>query len=331
MSTKQKLVSGITATGSLTIGNYIGAIKNMIEMQNEYDMFIFVADLHALTIEINPQTLSENRKSIFALYLALGLDPNKATIFFQSEVEEHGIMSWLVQTQTTIGDLSRMTQYKDKSSKVKSANGTEFIPTGLLTYPTLMAADILLYNPTKVPVGQDQKQHLELTRNIAEKLNRKYKTDFNIPEFVTPKIGSKIMSLLSPDKKMSKSSDNPKETIYLLDDPNKAYKKIMSAITDSENKVYLSDEKPGIKNLLTIYASLNNIELETAEAKFKDANYAEFKGAVATSVKSFLESIQQKYQTSLASVEELAKMGAEKARKEARINLLKLMKGIGLK
>lgn len=331
MSTKQKLVSGITATGSLTIGNYIGAIKNMIEMQNEYDMFIFVADLHALTIEINPQTLLENRRSIFALYLALGLDPNKATIFFQSEVEEHGIMSWLVQTQTTIGDLSRMTQYKDKSSKVKSANGTEFIPTGLLTYPTLMAADILLYNPTKVPVGQDQKQHLELTRNIAEKLNRKYKTDFNIPQFVTPKIGSKIMSLLSPDKKMSKSSDNPKETIYLLDDPNKAYKKIMSAITDSENKVYLSDDKPGIKNLLTIYASLNNIELEVAEAQFKDANYAEFKSAVASSVKSFLESIQQKYQASLASVDELAKIGAEKARKEARINLLKLMKGIGLK
>ncbi len=277
MNNAKKLVSGITATGKLTLGNYLGAIKNFIKLQHEYDSYFFVADLHALTIEISPAELRKNRKDIFALYLACGIDPEKSTIFFQSDVPEHSELYWILTNNSTIGELSRMTQFKDKSSKVKSSNGTESIPTGLFMYPILMASDILLYNADAIPVGHDQIQHVELTRDLANRINNKYNLNLTLPNAIVPKVGAKIKSLTEPEKKMSKSDTNPKSTIYLLDDPIVAYNKIMKAVTDSENKIYISENKPGITNLLTIYASLNEISIQEAEIIFKEKNYLDLK------------------------------------------------------
>lgn len=331
LNRKKVLLSGITATGKLTIANYIGAIKNMVNLQEKYDSYIFIADLHALTLPIEPGQLNKNKNDLFALYLACGIDPYKSTLFFQSDVLEHGMMEWLITVNTTIGELSRMTQFKDKSTKIKSPNGMNTIPTGLLMYPTLMVGDILLYNADLIPVGIDQKQHVELTRNIVQRLNNKYKTSFNEPNPYIPNVGSKIMSLVEPTKKMSKSDKNDKASIYLLDDPEAAYKKIMKAVTDSENKIYISNEKPGILNLLTIYSALNDLTLEESEKKFKNKNYGELKISVAESVKSLLINIQSKYKDMLLKINELSKIGSEKATKIAKENLEKLMKGMGLK
>ena len=331
LNRKKVLLSGITATGKLTIANYIGAIKNMVNLQEKYDSYIFIADLHALTLPIEPEQLNKNKNDLFALYLACGINPDKSTLFFQSDVLEHGMMEWLITVNTTIGELSRMTQFKDKSTKIKSPNGMDTIPTGLLMYPTLMVGDILLYNADLIPVGIDQKQHVELTRNIVQRLNNKYKTSFNEPNPYIPHVGSKIMSLVEPTKKMSKSDKNDKASIYLLDDPEVAYKKIMKAVTDSENKIYISNEKPGILNLLTIYSALNDLTLEESENKFKNKNYGELKISVAESVKSLLINIQSKYKDMLLRINELSKIGAEKATKIAKENLEKLMKGMGLK
>lgn len=331
LNRKKVLLSGITATGKLTIANYIGAIKNMVNLQEKYDSYIFIADLHALTLPIEPEQLNKNKNDLFALYLACGINPNKSTLFFQSDVLEHGMMEWLITVNTTIGELSRMTQFKDKSTKIKSPNGMDTIPTGLLMYPTLMVGDILLYNADLIPVGIDQKQHVELTRNIVQRLNNKYKTSFNEPNPYIPNVGAKIMSLVDPTKKMSKSDKNDKASIYLLDDPEVAYKKIMKAVTDSENKIYISNEKPGILNLLTIYSALNDLTLEESENKFKNKNYGELKISVAESVKSLLINIQSKYKDMLLRINELSKIGAEKATKIAKENLEKLMKGMGLK
>ena len=326
LNRKKVLLSGITATGKLTIANYIGAIKNMVNLQEKYDSYIFIADLHALTLPIEPEQLNKNKNDLFALYLACGINPDKSTLFFQSDVLEHGMMEWLITVNTTIGELSRMTQFKDKSTKIKSPNGMDTIPTGLLMYPTLMVGDILLYNADLIPVGIDQKQHVELTRNIVQRLNNKYKTSFNEPNPYIPNVGAKIMSLVEPTKKMSKSDKNDKASIYLLDDPEVAYKKIMKAVTDSENKIYISNEKPGILNLLTIYSALNDLTLEESENKFKNKNYGELKISVAESV-----NIQSKYKDMLLRINELSKIGAEKATKIAKENLEKLMKGMGLK
>lgn len=331
LNRKKVLLSGITATGKLTIANYIGAIKNMVKLQEKYDSYIFIADLHALTLPIEPEQLNKNKNDLFALYLACGINPDKSTLFFQSDVLEHGMMEWLITVNTTIGELSRMTQFKDKSTKIKSPNGMDTIPTGLLMYPTLMVGDILLYNADLIPVGIDQKQHVELTRNIVQRLNNKYKTSFNEPNPYIPNVGAKIMSLVEPTKKMSKSDKNDKASIYLLDDPEVAYKKIMKAVTDSENKIYISNEKPGILNLLTIYSALNDLTLEESENKFKNKNYGELKISVAESVKSLLINIQSKYKDMLLRINELSKIGAEKATKIAKENLEKLMKGMGLK
>ena len=331
LNRKKVLLSGITATGKLTIANYIGAIKNMVNLQEKYDSYIFIADLHALTLPIEPEQLNKNKNDLFALYLACGINPDKSTLFFQSDVLEHGMMEWLITVNTTIGELSRMTQFKDKSTKIKSPNGMDTIPTGLLMYPTLMVGDILLYNANLIPVGIDQKQHVELTRNIVQRLNNKYKTSFNEPNAYIPNVGAKIMSLVEPTKKMSKSDKNDKASIYLLDDPEVAYKKIMKAVTDSENKIYISNEKPGILNLLTIYSALNDLTLEESENKFKNKNYGELKISVAESVKSLLINIQSKYKDMLLRINELSKIGAEKATKIAKENLEKLMKGMGLK
>ncbi|PAK21163.1 tryptophan--tRNA ligase [Mycoplasmopsis agassizii] len=328
---KKIAVSGITATGNLTLGNYIGAIKNFLNYQDNSKMYIFVADLHALTGEVKPEELRNNIRNITALYLACGLDPEKVVIFKQSDVSEHALMQWLLLNQTTIGELSRMTQFKDKSQGVKIANGTSSIPTGLLIYPVLMAGDILLYNPDFVPVGIDQKQHLELTQNLAKKINNKYKTKFTIPEISLVKEGQKIMSLLSPDKKMSKSSLNKKETIFLLDKPEEARKKILSALTDSENKIYFSKDKPGVSNLLTINAVLSNRTIEELEKHFENKNYKNLKDETAEIVVNFLTIIQTKYHESLKDVDRILENGAKQAKERASFYLNQLMIKIGLK
>lgn len=328
---KKRIVSGITATGSLTLGNYIGAIKNFIKYQDAYEMFIFVADLHALTSNINPDELDKNRKDIFALYLACGLDYKKTTIFFQSDVPAHTTLNWLTTTNTNMGELSRMTQFKDKSSKTKQENGTENIGTGLFVYPTLMAADILLYNPEFVPVGIDQKQHLELTKNLANKLNKKYNLKLNEPKPLFSEIGSKIMSLKNPKLKMSKSDVDKNASIFLLDDPQVAYNKIQKAVTDSENKVYYSDEKPGVKNLLVIFASLKEISIQETEKIFENSNYKEFKESVGTVVKDFLIAIQISYNNSIEKLSLISKSGAKKANTIANENISNIMNKVGFK
>ena len=326
---KKRLLSGITATGKLTLGNYIGAIKNFVKLQDEYELFIFVADLHALTVDIEPKVLTQNKKDILALYIAAGLDPEKVTLFYQSDVMEHGQMAWIMETQTTIGELSRMTQYKDKS-KVRETNGTKKTNTGLLTYPALMAGDILLYQPEIVPTGKDQKQHIELTRNIATRFNNKYGETFTIPKPFIPKLGSKIMSLTDPNKKMSKSSDMVKSYISLLDDPELAYNKIQKAVTDSEGKVYSSEDKPGVTNLLVIYASLKNITIGEAENEFKDSNYGEFKMVVGSVVKEFLINLQRRYHDALSKIDVVSANGAKKASIVANKTLKDVTKKIGL-
>ena len=328
----EKIVSGITATGKLTLGNYIGSIKNMIKLQNDYEQYIFVADLHALTTYIDPKELMENKKNIFALYLACGLDPQKTTLFFQSDVPAHSELNWIITTITNMGELSRMTQFKDKSQNiVKQDNKTEIIPTGLFVYPALMIADIILYNPKAVPVGIDQKQHLELCQKIVKRMNTKYHLNFNEPKPIIPKIGNKIKSLVNPEQKMSKSDKNANASIYLLDDPEVAYKKIQRAVTDSENKIYISDDKPGVLNLLTIFASLKDISIEEAEKHFSNKSYKDLKEEVGLVVKQFLIEIQKKYQSYIQNIDEIAQAGAKKANKIASENLLIIQKAFGLK
>ncbi|QSF13805.1 tryptophan--tRNA ligase [Mycoplasma sp. Mirounga ES2805-ORL] len=313
---KKRLISGIKPTGDLTLGNYIGALKNFVKLQDEYDAYYFVADLHALTTgTVDPKELYQARKEIVAMYIACGLDFNKAAIFYQSDLQEHTMAQWLLTTEVSIGELNRMTQFKDKSIKVsKQENGTDKIPIGLLMYPVLMAADILIYNADCVPIGEDQSQHLELTKTIATRLNKNYKMNLTIPRGFVPPVGARIKSLTNPDTKMSKSDKSNKATIYLHDDPELAYKKILKAVTDSENKIYISDEKPGVLNLLNIYASLKDISLKEAEAQFINSNYMEFKIAVAETVKQELIKIQSNYKQALTKIDEATTIGLKKAK-----------------
>ncbi len=292
----KRLLSGIKPTGELTLGNYIGALKQFSEMQKDYETFIFVADLHAITINNDREELKKRIKDIIAVYLACGLDPKYTTLFIQSENIYHANLGWIFECNTYIGEASRMTQYKEKSQKEKN------ISVGLFTYPMLMAADILMYDADVVPVGIDQKQHVELARNLAERFNHKYGSTFKIPEPIIPKTGAKIYDLQNPTKKMSKSDDNDKGCIILLEDPKKARKKIMSAVTDSETIVkYDPINKPGISNLLVIYSSLKDISIKDAELEFVDKKYGEFKKNVADVVVEFLTNLQEKYNSILKS------------------------------
>ncbi|ARU92089.1 tryptophanyl-tRNA synthetase [Spiroplasma clarkii] len=330
---KKRMLSGITTTGQLTLGNYIGALRNFVNLQDEFEMFVFIANLHGITTPIAKDTLRNNIKSMVALYFACGLDPNKATVFLQSDVLEHTQLAWILQCHTTLGELQRMTQFKDKSTKVKAENGTEFIPTGILTYPTLMAADILLYDPEFVPVGKDQKQHVELTRNIAERLNNKFGTMFAIPQDYTPKVGSKIMDLQDPSKKMSKSSTNPKSFIWLLDDLNIVRNKIKAAVTDSENLIkYDPENKPGVSNLLTIYAALTEKPMSEVEKFFSNQDYGVLKAEVSEVVVTLLSKIQEKYHQLYNSqqLEEWLELGAKKARHIAQKKMTKVLNLTGL-
>ena len=286
----------------------------MKNLQEEFDSYIFVADMHAITVPQERENLIKNTRSLIAIYLACGIDPNKNTIYIQSENPYHANLSWILECNTYFGELSRMTQFKDKSSK--HANFT----TGLFTYPVLMASDILLYDADLVPVGADQKQHLELTRDLAERFNKKYGNTFKIPEPYINKVGTKIMDLVNPTIKMSKSSDNPKGIIYLLDDVKVARKKIMSATTDSEMVIkYDPENKPGISNLINIYVSLTNKTIESVEEEFKGKNYGEFKRCVADEVEKLLTSVQDAYNEYINSdiINEILDKGRNKVLVEA--------------
>lgn len=329
-NTKKRMLSGIKPTGKLTLGNYIGAIKQFISYQDEYEMFVFIADLHALTLPIDPKELRENTKDLISIYLACGLDPNKVVLFKQSDVHEHAELGYIMACNSNMGELFRMTQYKDKTAKMGS---NESIPTGIFIYPALMAADIVLYDPDYVPVGIDQKQHVELTRDIAIRFNSRYSETFKIPEPVVPKNGAKIGSLSNPLKKMSKS-ESEKGTIYLLEDLAIIRKKIMSAVTDSDTKVcYDEVNKPGISNLLTIMAALTNRSISDLENEFKDSNYGTFKKAVADVVCNELEALQNKVKEIKNSgiIDKVLEEGAAKASYVARKKLAKVYRKVGLR
>ena len=328
--TKKRMLSGIKPTGRLTLGNYIGAIKQFISYQDEYEMYIFIADLHALTLPIDAKELRQNTKDLISIYLACGLDPNKVVLFKQSDVHEHAELGYIMACNSNMGELSRMTQYKDKSAKISEK---ESIPTGLFIYPSLMAADILLYDPDFVPVGVDQKQHVELTRDLAIRFNARYSDTFKIPQPLTSKQGAKIFSLSSPDKKMSKS-ESDKGTIYLLDDLNVTRKKIMSAVTDLGHEIkYDPVNKAGISNLLTIASSLSGKSIEELEKEYNGLGYGDFKKEVADIVCNFLKDLQTKVATIQASkiIDEVLLEGATKATYVARKKLSKVYRKVGLR
>ena len=326
---KKKVLSGVQSTGRLTLGNYFGAINNWVEMQEEYDCYYMIANLHSLTVRNNPETLKNNTKKIIALYLAAGLDPQKNTLFIQSQVKEHAELSWILNCYTYMGELSRMTQFKDKSEK-----HADNINAGLFTYPVLMAADILLYQADYVPVGVDQMQHLEITRDIAERFNKLYGKTFVIPEAYLGKVSSKIMGLQDPTAKMSKSATNLNDVIFLEDEPDLILKKFKKAVTDSENKVkYDPENKPGVSNLMQIYSSATGSTLKEIEKEFEDSGYGNFKAKVAEAVIAKLEPIQNKYNELLNNqgyLEEIYTRGAEKARELASKTLKDVKEMIGI-
>ncbi|MDQ0224163.1 tryptophan--tRNA ligase [Metabacillus niabensis] len=324
---KKTIFSGIQPSGSVTLGNYIGALKQFVELQDDYNCYFCVVDQHAITVQQDRLALRKNIRSLAALYLAVGIDPEKATLFIQSEVPAHAQAGWMLQCLSYIGELERMTQFKDKSK------GKEAVSAGLLTYPPLMAADILLYQTDLVPVGEDQKQHLEITRDLAERFNKKYNDIFTIPEVRMPKVGARIMSLVEPTKKMSKSDPNQKAFITLLDEPKQIEKKVKSAVTDSEGIVkYDKENKPGISNLLSIYSNLANLSIEEIEAKYEGKGYGEFKGDVAEVIIQTLAPIQEKYNELMESsiLDEILDKGAEKANVVASKMVKKMENAMGL-
>lgn len=325
----ERMLSGIKPTGQLHLGNYIGALKNFVKLQDEYEMFVFIANLHCITLPQDPKILKKNLKDCILLYLACGLDPHKATIFLQTDVPAHAQLGFIMTSNTYLGELNRMTQFKDKQAK-----GETLLTGGIYTYPSLMAADILLYDPAYVPVGEDQKQHVELTRDLAERMNNKYGCNFIIPKPLIAKVGARIMSLQNPQKKMSKSDDGEKGIIYLLDDPKIARKKIMSAVTDMVAKVHYDPiNQPGISNLMQIYSSLNKDKaMLEIEEEFKGKGYGEFKKVVADSVVRELEMIQANYKKieEAGYVKEILKEGAQKANAIASKKLMQVQKKMGM-
>lgn len=321
------IFSGIQPSGTPTIGNYLGAIRQFVNLQEENDCYFCVVDQHAITVPQDPKELNENTRSLAALYLASGLDPKEATLFIQSEVPAHTELSWLIQTFTYMGELERMTQFKDK------ADGRSAVSSALFTYPTLMAADILLYNADVVPVGDDQKQHLELTRDVAERFNNRFGETFVVPEIQLPEVGARIMSLQEPTRKMSKSDDNNRAFVSMLDTPKQIEKKIKSAVTDSDMEIkYDRENKPGVSNLLSIYASCKNESLEATESHFANKRYGDLKTEVAEAVLDVIEPIQEKYNKLIRSSEldDILNEGAKKANDVAAATLVKVKKKMGL-
>ena len=323
----ERMLSGIKPTGRLHLGNYIGAISQFVKYQDEYEMYIFIANQHAITVPTDPKALRQNTKDLIALYLAAGLDPEKCTLFLQSDVDAHVKLGWVFTCLTYMGELQRMTQYKDKTAK-----GETGITDGLFTYPCLMAADILLYDADYVPVGQDQKQHVELTRHLAERFNNRYSETFVVPQPLETKVGKKIFSLQDPTKKMSKSETDAKGTIDLLDDPAVARKKIMSAVTDSVGIIqYDPESQPGLANLLTIQSVLANEPIEDIVKRYEGKGYGELKKEIGQTVFDFLTDLQAKYKKIIESnvIDQILEEGAKKASYIANKKIRKVYKKIG--
>ncbi|MCM8709885.1 tryptophan--tRNA ligase [Clostridium sp. SYSU_GA19001] len=328
MEDKRKVIfSGIQPSGELTLGNYLGAIKNWVKLQDEYECYFCVVDLHAITVKQEPKNLRARTLEVMSIYIAAGIDPQKNTIFIQSHVPAHCEAAWLLNCYTYMGELGRMTQFKDKSQRYG-----ESISAGLYNYPVLMAADILLYQTDLVPVGSDQKQHLELARDIAVRFNNTYSETFVVPEPYIAQNGARIMSLQDPAKKMSKSDDNPNSYILVMDPPEVIRKKINRAVTDSIGVVKYSDEQPGVKNLMTILSTITGQSFEDIEKKYEGQGYAQFKKDVAEAIITELEPIQKKVKELLenkAYLESIYKAGAEKANYVATKTLRKMQKKIG--
>lgn len=327
MQKKKSILSGIQPTGVFTLGNYIGAVKNWAPMQDEFDCAYMIADLHAITVRQEPKHFKEQILSCYALLLSCGIDPKKSVVFIQSHNPDHAQLGWILDCYTQFGELSRMTQFKDKSAK-----HPENVNAGLFTYPSLMAADILLYQADLVPVGADQTQHLEITRNIAARFNGIYGDTFKLPEGYTPKAGAKIMSLADPTKKMSKSDENPNACILILDDKDRIIKKFKRAITDSDMEVRYGEGKDGINNLMTIYSSVTGKTMDEITAEFAGKGYGDFKLAVGETVADHLRPIREEYARLMADksyLENCYRQGAEMAQRISHRTLTKVMKKIG--
>lgn len=329
---KPIILSGIQPSGSLTLGNYLGSLLNWVKLQDEYETYYCVVDLHAITVRQDPAKLRKATLDMVALYLAAGIDPNKSTIFIQSHVPEHTELGWLLNCFTYYGELNRMTQFKDKS-----AQHATNINAGLFNYPVLMAADILLYQANLVPVGADQKQHLELTRDLAERLNALYGEDlFTIPNPYIGETGAKVMALQNPTKKMSKSDENEKNSIYLMEDLKSIAKKIKTAVTDSDTPariIYDPENKPGVANLMSIYSAITGKSLPEIEAHFEGKMYGHLKAEVSEAVVNLIESIQTRFneiRSDEAYLERIISEGAAKARAHAKVTCDKLKQRMGL-
>lgn len=306
----KKVLSGIQPSGQLTLGNYIGAMQNFVRLQHDHHCFFMVVDLHAITVPQDPAALREQSEAVAALFIAAGIDPSKASVFLQSHVPAHAELGWLMTTLVYMGELERMTQFKDKSA------GKESVGAGLFTYPALMAADILLYNADLVPVGDDQKQHLEITRDLAHRFNQRYGEQFVIPDPYIPQVGARIMSLDDASKKMSKSNPNPGSYIALLDEPDVIRKKISRAVTDSGREIkFDSANKPEVSNLMSIYSHCANLGIAEIEAKYDGQGYGPFKKDLAEAVVATLEPLQQRYKEirSSGELKAILRQGAEQA------------------
>jgi len=330
MSNKPVVLSGCQPSGQLTLGNYMGALKQWVSMQDDHDCLYMIVDLHAITVRQDPKQLAEACLDGLSLYLACGIDPQKSTLFLQSHVPEHAQLSWVLNCYAQMGELNRMTQFKDKSAKNENN-----INVGLYSYPVLQAADILLYQADKVPVGEDQKQHLELTRDIATRVNNLYGDVFRLPDPYIPDFGARIMSLQEPEKKMSKSDNNPNNFIGLLEDPKKLAKKIKRAVTDSDEQanIYFNPtEKPGVSNLLTLLSLATGKSIKELEPEYTDKMYGHLKGDVADAVVALLEPIQARYaeiRADRAYLDDVMRQGAEKASARASETLAKVYKAVG--
>lgn len=324
---KKNLFSGMQATGQLTLGNYLGALKNWVHLNEEYECFYCVVDMHSITVRQEPAELRKKAREVLTLYIAAGLDPEKNCIYYQSHVSAHAELSWILSCFTYMGELNRMTQFKDKS-----ARHSDNINAGLYTYPVLMAADILLYQADAVPVGNDQRQHLELTRDLALRFNNIYGDVFTIPEPYYGKTGARIMSLQDASKKMSKSDENPNGSIYLLDDPDTIMRKFKRAVTDSDTSIIYTDEKPEIRNLLDIYTAITHKSAAEAVAYFEGKGYGEFKREIGEAVIEELRPIQDKFKNLAKNkdyIDGIIKNNSEKAGYYGAKTLRKVQKKVG--
>lgn len=324
---KKVLFSGMQATGTLTLGNYAGALKNWLTLSDEYECFYSVVDLHSITVRQDPAELRKRARNLLMLYIAAGLDPEKNCIYYQSHVSGHAELAWILNCFTYMGELNRMTQFKDKSRK-----HADNINAGLFTYPVLMAADILLFQADVVPVGIDQMQHLEITRDIAQRFNNIYGDVFTIPEPYVGKTGAKIMSLQEPTKKMSKSDENINASVYLMDDPDTIMRKFKRAVTDSESEILYQDDKPGIKNLIDIYCAMTGAKPADVEKEFDGKGYGEFKLAVGESVVNQLRPVQERFaqlSKEKSYIDQIIKNNGEKANYYALKTLRKVQKKVG--